>query len=150
MDLHRLRIPDYVAGLSGLLLLCVLFAPWYELVDGTVDAWRSFGLIDLWLALTALLAISIPVITATREAPALPVAMDVLTTWACVVAAILVVVRLLAVPNAEVVTGRHWGVYAGVVCVAGTFAGAFWAMRKQDAPGLRPHPEIQRMPTPPC
>lgn len=150
MDLHRLRTPDYLAGLSGLLLFSALFAPWYELSGGTVDAWRSFGLIDLWLALTALMAMSIPVITATRDSPALPVALDVLTTWACVIAAILVAVRLLAVPNGDVVTGRHWGVYAGVACVAGTFASAFWSMRKQEAPGLRPHPEIQAMATPPC
>lgn len=150
MDLHRLRTPDYLAGLSGLLLFGVLFAPWYELVDGTVDAWRSFGVVDLWLALTALMAISIPIVTATRAAPALPVAMDVLTTWASVIAAVLVVVRLLAVPNGEVVTGRHWGLFAGVACVAGTFAGAYWAMRKQDAPGIRPHPETQRMPAPPA
>lgn len=150
MDLHRLRPPDYGAGLFGLLLFCVLFAPWYELADGTVDAWRSFGFVDLWLLLTALLAMSIPVVTATRDAPALPVAMDVLTIWASVVAAVLVVIRLLAVPNAEVVTGRHWGVFAGVVCVAGTFAGACWAVRKQEAPAIRPHPEIQTLPTPPA
>ncbi len=148
MDLHRLRPPDYVAGLFGLALLLVLFAPWYETRGGTVDGWRSFGVVDVWLALTALLAMSIPVITATRDAPAMPVAIDVLTIWASIVAAVLVIVRLVSVPNAEVVTGRHWGVFAGAACVAGTFAGAVWALRKQDAPGLRPPPPVRLMPPP--
>ncbi len=151
MDVHRLRTPDYLSGVFGLLLLCSLFAPWYELSHhGTADGWRSLGLIDVWLALTALLAMAVPVITATRDAPALPVALDVLTIWAGLISAVLVVIRLLAVPNAEVVTGRHWGAYAGVACVAGTLASSWWALRKQDAPAIKPPPPVQAMPAPPA
>ncbi len=150
MDVHRLRTPDSLTGLFGLLLLGSLFAPWYDMSDGTADAWRSFGFIDLWLALTALLAMAVPLITATREAPALPVAIDVLTVWAVVVSVVLVVVRLLALPNAEFVTGRHWGVYAGVACVAGTLVSSWWALRKQDAPGIKLPPPVQAMPAPPA
>lgn len=150
MDVHRLRTPDYVTGLFGLLLFCSLFAPWYEMSDGTADAWRSFGLIDLWFALTALLALAVPVITALRDAPALPVAFDVLTVAAALVSAVLVVVRLLSVPNAEFVTGRHWGVYAGLACVAGTLLSSWWALRTEDAPDIKPPPPVQAMPTPPA
>jgi len=146
---ERLRLPDYLAGLSGVLLFASLFAPWYTVDDGTVDGWRSLGLIDLWLGLTALLAIAVPVVTATRDAPALPVAVDVLTTWAASLAAVLVLFRLLFVAGGEAVTGRSWGVVVAAVAVAGTLAGAYWAMRKQDAPGLRPPPEVRAMPTPP-
>jgi hypothetical protein len=146
---RRLRIPDYVAGAFGLALLISLFCPWYKMVDGTVDGWRSLKLIDIWLFITALMAIAIPVVTAAKDSPALPVAMDVITTWIAFVAFWLVLYRLLSVANSAFVTGRSWGLYLAFVAVIGTLAGAYWAMRTEDAPGMRPPPEVRAMPAPP-
>ncbi len=147
--MQRLRPPDWLAGLSGLLLFMSLFMPWYTVVDGTVDGWRSLGLIDLWLLLTAGLAITLLVVTATRDSPALPLTFDVLTMWASLLAAIMVAYRLISVANDEFVTGRSWGIFAAALAVVGTFAGSWWAMRDQRQLGMRPHPEVRAMPVPP-
>lgn len=149
MDVRRVRPPDYLAGLAGLVLLFSLFTPWYTVSDGTATGWSSLRLIDLWLALTAALAIALPIVTLAREAPALPVAVDVLTALASFVGVLLVLYRLLALPNAEFTTGRSWGVLLAAVAVLGTAAGAYWAVRKQDMPATRPPPEVRAMPTPP-
>lgn len=149
--MRRLRPPDYVTGAFGLLLLISLFAPWYEdtLGAGTTDGWRSLGLIDIWLLITALLAMAVPVVTAVKDAPALPVAMDVLTAWVAFISALLVGYRLLSIANADFENGRSWGIFLAAVAVAGTFGGAWRAMRKENAPGLRPPPEVRAMPAPP-
>jgi hypothetical protein len=146
---RRLRVPDYVVGAFGFLLLCSLFSPWYELVDGTVDGWRSLKLIDIWLLITALLAISIPFITAARDTPAVPLAMTVLTWFAAILAILMVLYRVLSEANAAFVTGRSWGLAVAALGAVGTFAGAHWALRTEDAPGLRPPPEVRAMPAPP-
>ena len=149
MNVRRLRPADWLTGASGLALLLLLWAPWYSVSDGTINAWSAFAIIDLWLALTALLAIAVPLVTAARETPEIPVALDVVTAAVTVFAVLLVVIRLLAVPGGEVVTGREWGVFAGTVAVLGTFFGTWWAMRDESAPALRPPPEVRTMPAPP-
>jgi hypothetical protein len=148
---RRLRTPDYVLGLAGFVLLTALFCPWYKIPDGTSDGWRSLQFIDLWLLITALLALVTPLITASRDQPALPVAMDVLTWWASIVAMILVLYRLLslATPGGEPADARAWGLVVAVIGAVGTFAAAHWALRTEAAPGMRPPPEVRAMPVPP-
>jgi hypothetical protein len=143
------RTPDYVAGLFGFLLLSSLFAPWYSLSDGTSDGWRSLGFIDIWLLITAILAMLIPLVTAAKDAPAVPIALDVVTTWVSFVAVLLTLFRVLNVANDPITTGRSWGLWFALISVIGTFAGTWWAMRTEDAPGLRPPPEVRAMPVPP-
>ena len=150
MDLHRLRPADWLTGLAGLALLLLLFAPWYTLPDGSYNGWQAFGLTDVWFVLTAALAIAVLVTTATRESPSIPIAMDVLCATAATVALVLAVVRLLAVPHGDVVTGREWGVFAGALAVLALNVGAWWAMRDERAPHLKPGPEVRTMPTPPA
>jgi hypothetical protein len=135
MDLHRLRTADWLTGVSGLALLLLLWAPWYTVSGGDRSAWSAFTLVDLWFALTALLGVAAPVVTAVRDAPALPVAIDVLCWSAAAIAVLLVLIRLLALPSP--VTGRDWGLYAGAVAVLGVCAGAWRAMRDESAPGIR-------------
>jgi hypothetical protein len=143
----RLRTPDYALGLAGFVLFTALFCPWYKIPDGTSDGWRSLAFIDLWLFITALLAMITVSVTASRDQPALPVAMDVLTWWASIVTMILVLYRLLSLasPGVDPAGGRSWGL-AGAV---GTFAAAHWALRTEPAPGMRPPPEVRAMPAPP-
>lgn len=124
--MQRLRTPDWLAGLAGVALLVSL-----------VDA----GL-HVWLALTGVLAVGILVVTAVRDTPALPVAFDVLTTWAALVSIPIAIVRLAG--------EQEWGTVLGAVATAAVFASAWWAMRKQDQPGLKPPPEPRVMPAPPA
>jgi phosphoglycerol transferase MdoB-like AlkP superfamily enzyme len=145
----RLRIPDYATGIAGLLLLCGIFAPWYKMADGTVDGWRSTGYIDIWLLITVLLAFAVPLVTAAKDSPALPVAMDVLTWFAALISILLTLFRLINKANDEFVTGRSWGIFLAFAAAIAVFAAAHWAMRTEDAPGLREPPEVRAMPTPP-
>src|SRR5215213_4391433 len=105
MDLRRLRIGDWITGVCAPALLVLLWAPWYAAGDGTLNAWSAFGLIDLWLVLTGLVGLAVPVVTAARDSPAAPVAVDVICWVIALVAAVLVVIRLLAEQHGDVVTG---------------------------------------------
>ena len=139
--MKRLRPADYVAGLGGLLLFCSLFAPWTQLSDGKEDGWRSLAILDIWLLLAALMAMALPVVTAARDDPALPIKWDVLTSWVGLISLVLVVIKALG--------GVEWGGGLAVAAVLVMFAGSWWAMRDQSAPGLRTPPEVRAMPTPP-
>jgi hypothetical protein len=147
--MKRLRTPDYATGLAGLVLLSAIFAPWYKIADGTVDGWRSTGYIDIWLLITVLLAFAVPLVTAAKDTPALPVAMDVLTWWAALISIVLTLFRLINKANDEFVTGRSWGIFLAFGAAVATFLAAHWATRTETAPGLRPGPEVRAMPTPP-
>lgn len=147
--MERLRTPDWLAGLAGLVLLLSLWTPWYEVVDGSINGWQALSFIDIWLVISALLGMGIVVVTATRDAPALPVAFDVLTVWASLLAIPMVLYRVISVAYSEVVDARGWGLFLAVAAVLGLFASAWWAMRDQRQPGQRPHPEVRAMPVPP-
>ena len=64
MDLRRLRAGEWIAGISGLVLLVALFLPWYGDDAGSRTGWESLGALDVVLALVALSALAIPVVTA--------------------------------------------------------------------------------------
>lgn len=150
MSAARLRPADWLTGIAGLASFLLLWAPWYGVSDGTINGWQAFGLIDVFILVTAGLAIATAIVTAARDTPAVPIAMDVITAPFASLTALLVVIRLLDLPYAEVTTGREWGVFAGTVAVLLTAAGAWMAMRDERAPGLRPGPEARTMPAPPA
>jgi hypothetical protein len=144
----RLRAADWLTGIAGLASLLLLWAPWYGVSDGTINGWQGFGLIDVFVVVSALLGIATLLVTASRDTPELPVMMDVVTAPIASLTALLVLIRLLDLPFAEVTTGREWGVFAGTVAVVLTAAGAWMAMRDERAPGLRPNPEARTLPAP--
>src|SRR5215218_5000319 len=91
MRLQRVRPIDWVAAAAGVALLVVLALPWYDLLDGSLSAFMAFSFVDLWLALVALGAIAIPIVTALRDSPAVPLAVAVLTeglSWLAVLLAL--------------------------------------------------------------
>jgi peptidoglycan/LPS O-acetylase OafA/YrhL len=148
MQLNRLRPADWLAGLSGLALILLLFAPWYTVSDGADSGWKALGYSDVWFAITGVLAICLWVSTARRDSTAVPLVFDVLTATASVIALILIIVRLLAVPGGEAITGRDWGLFVGALAVLGVFAGSWWSMRDERAPGLRRAPETRTFTVP--
>src|SRR5689334_8585576 len=62
MDLRRLRVGEWIVGACGVVLLISLFLDWYG--DPSETAWEAFSILDVILALVALAAISVPVVTA--------------------------------------------------------------------------------------
>src|SRR4051794_18880828 len=122
MDVRRVRIADWLTGVAGLALLLLLWAPWYSVSDGSINAWEAFALLDLWLVLTALLAIAVPLVTASRDTTAVPIAIDVICGTVAALALLFVVLRLLFIPDGDITTGRDWGVFAGTLATLGVFA----------------------------
>jgi hypothetical protein len=120
--MQRLRLGEVLAGAGGVALLALMWAPWYD----DTNAWGAFAVIDVVLALAALLGIAAAVLQATRQSPAWPVFVDVIGTVVAFVAVVLVVIRLLDAPGP-----RAWGVFAGFVSCLALLAGVWLAMRTE-------------------
>ncbi len=135
---------ELLAGASGLLLVLVMFLPWFGLdarvrlpgtgdvitVDGgNLNAWEAFGAIDIVLVVAALLAIALVVVGRVSSPPP---ALVVAATAAAALAALLIVYRLIDPPELPIVaggdatyeTGRRLGVFFGLLCTAGIAWGA--------------------------
>jgi hypothetical protein len=126
MDFRRVRQWDWLTGLAGLILFVDLFVPWYGAGGLTASAWESFAFIDLIVALAALLAMAVVLVSAFSrvEAPAKLVASW--TFWVALVAAILVVFRVIKRPGVDIVLNggaehvtRQWGLFVGAVVAIG-------------------------------
>ncbi len=162
MDLRRLRPADWLTGLAGLVLLVSLWTPWYRLGGASGSGWETLSVLDLWLALVGVLALALVVVTVTRDAPAVPVAVDVVTVTVAGLGVLLVLIRLLFVPDGALgdvtisfagpapTVERAWGQFLGAGATLVTFGGAFLALRNPAAPALRPAPEARTMPAPPA
>jgi hypothetical protein len=129
MDLRRLRAGEWIAGISGLVLLVALFLPWYSNDAGSRTGWQSLGALDVVLAIVALSALAIPVVTAVHRVPALPLAHQSLTTLAGLLAVVLVLIRVLNMPDWAV--ERDWGLWVGLAGTLGIAAGGLIAMRDE-------------------
>jgi hypothetical protein len=146
MDLRRLRAGDVVASVSGAALLVALFLPWYSADGEEASAWQALSAIDLVLALVALLAASLLPVTASQRVPAVPVALSAFVTLAGMIGLLLVLVRLGSLPGAA--DGREWGLWLGLLAVAGIVAGGGLAMRDERLSPAGRHTDLTGRPTP--
>jgi len=139
MDLsRRLRRGEVIAAAGGVLLLVVMFLDWYAAggVDGVgsqgFTAWQSFDVLDVILALVALLAILLAGLAATQRSPALPVAASVVTAATGILAALLVLYRILNQPGPNDFVEVSYGAFLGFLCVLAIAAGGWDAMSEDD------------------
>jgi hypothetical protein len=123
MDLRRLRVGEWIFGVSGALLLISLFLPWWGLegnwaglgpggpIEGgviersdpgttTFTAWQVFSVADVLFALLGLLALVVFAIVARSNAPGPGLAGEVLLTPLAVALAIVAVVQIVGTPGA--------------------------------------------------
>ena len=179
MDLRRLRVGEVIAALSGLVLAVSLFLPWYEQtrVEPSVrapagetatsfTAWQAFSVIDVLLALGAVLGIGLLVVTAMQRTPSIPIASDALLTIVGSVIALVAVARVLNLPgdvhsdSSLIDAGREPAAWLGLLAAIGIPVGSLVAMRDErrsdparptDATGapIPSRPEIERLPAPP-
>jgi hypothetical protein len=143
MDLRRLRTGEWIAGASGMALLASLFVPWYD--PGSLSGWEALSALDVLLAFVAAAGVLLPVVTATQQVPAVPIALAAVVTLIGLVGTILVVVRLLDIP--DVASGREWGVWLALAGALGIVAGACVVMREERWPRAS-SPDIETIPTP--
>ena len=120
----RVKAPELLAGLCGLALLVDLFLPWF----GGADAWETFTIVDLLLAVVGAGAVALPVIYATNSKPDAPISATAITVLGGGVATALVLFRLLD-PVGE--GGREVGLYLGLLALAGLTAAGWRAMAER-------------------
>jgi hypothetical protein len=148
MDLRRLRAGEWIVGLSGAALLVSLFLPWYDGPGGgRLSGWEAFAVTDLALAVVAACAVSLVPVTATQRVPALPIALDAIVALLGIVATVLVVVRLLALPgDAEELAG---GIWLGLGAAVALVVGGWIAMRDERISPPGRHTDLTGRPIPP-
>jgi hypothetical protein len=125
MDLRRLRHGEWIAGISGVVLLVSLFLDWYSVThrglpkDPTAasTAWEAFSIADVILAIAALMGISLAVAAATQRAPAVAQAIAALTVPIALAAAVFAVVHAVSLPDVASASGHGaaeggWTAYA--------------------------------------
>jgi hypothetical protein len=156
VDLARLRFGDWVMGLGGLAVLVVMFFDWYGLdadilfasEDTELNAWQSFAVNDVILALAAVMAITAFVLTAVHPTAAVPLAISSLATLVSLLALVLVTLRLVWPPDIftgpELETARLTGAWLGLVATTVLAAGCLASIRDERLP--RPeHPVDPRL-----
>jgi hypothetical protein len=106
--------------------------------------------LDVVLTLLALMAFALLVTQATWRAPALPVALSVLTTTAAMLTLLAVAYRLVDQPGPNEFITVRLGAWLGFAAVAAVLAGAWWSMA-DERPRLEPAgPEPELRPAPPA
>ena len=159
MELSRLRPGDLIAAAGGAALLVVMFLEWYAAggvtrvgdqeieVSVGANAWEAFAVTDLWLALTALAALALAGLTASRQSPALPVAASVITSTIGIIGVLLVLYRILNQPGPNEFIEVKFGAFLGFVSVLAIAAGGWRSMRDEEW-NVEPAP-VDVRPTPP-
>ncbi|MFL5865687.1 MAG: hypothetical protein ACJ766_01150 [Thermoleophilaceae bacterium] len=154
MDLRRLRAGEWIVALSGAVLLVSLFLPWYEqtLYCGyrgcpprKLMAWEALAVNDVILAAIAGAAIAVFVAALSQRVPAVPIALEAMVTLLGFVAVVLVLVRVVWLP--DVADGREWGLYVGLAGALGVAAGG-WLGLRDERTHAPPRPEPDPLPAP--
>jgi hypothetical protein len=151
--MKRLRVGEWLAAAGGIALIVSLFTTWYSplrplLTDEPLSGFEAFTVIDVLLALFALLGIALAVLQATQDSPTLPVAAGVLTASLGIVAVLLVVFRLIDAPRD--MYELDLGAWLGLAATLAITAGGWLSMGNEHVNGLPPdiEPELRPAPAP--
>jgi carbon starvation protein CstA len=158
----RLRDGELIAGAGGLALLAAMFLHWYEVprvpaLEGAVGyaplaisvgtAWQAFGVLDVVLALLALVPLALVFLQATRRSPALPVAFSVFTALAGMLAALLILYRIVNQPGPNDAVDVQAGAWLGLLAALVVAVGGWRSLRVEPVPGTPPVP-VEDLPAP--
>ena len=113
MDFTRLNQGEKVAGVSGVLLILIMFIfKWFGLkasvgvtgisvvnAEVTRNAWGSYGFIDIVLFITALAAIGLALLAASEGDVGLPVAASAIVAGLGILSVILVIISIISPPD---------------------------------------------------
>ena len=144
MDLRRLRAGEWLALAGGVALIVSLFLPWYEGATG----YQALTVVDVLLTLLALLALSLSVLQATRDSPALPVGAAVLTASFGILGVMLVLFRLIDDPFTG--SSLALGAWIGLAAAVAIEAAGWLSLDNEYVTGLPPdiEPELRATPAP--
>ena len=143
MDVSKLTTGEKIAGVSGILLLLIMFIfDWFSVsAAGGVgpsfggNAWDTMDLIRWILLLAALAGIALAIIGAQANEPNMPVALSAITAGLGILGVIFVIIRIISPPDGGlgdlVDVDRDIGVFLGLIAVAGVAYGGWTAMQEE-------------------
>jgi hypothetical protein len=143
----RLRDGEWIAGAGGVALLAAMSLHWYGAGPFELTAWQAFDVLDVVLALLALVPLGLVVTQATRRSPSIPVAFSVLSTLAGMLAALLILYRIVNQPGPNDLVEVQAGAWLGFAAAVVVAAGGWRSMRVEPIPGT-PMPPIEDLPAP--
>jgi hypothetical protein len=143
----RLRDGEWIAGAGAVALLAAMFLHWYAAGLVEVTAWQAFDVLDIVLALLALVPLGLVFTQATRRSPSIPVAFSVFTVLAGALAALLILYRIVNQPGSNDVVEVKAGAWLGFAAAAVITAGGWRSMRVEPIPGA-PLPPVEDLPAP--
>jgi hypothetical protein len=148
VDLRRIRHGEWIASVSGVVLLVALFLDWYSAEGGaSASGWESFTVTDVLMALAALFGIALALGAATQRSPAVPQTVSQLTVPVAFVAAIAVVVQALSLPVGA--DSREIGLWLGIAATFGVLVGAWRSIGDQSFPrSVAPKVDVTPLPAP--
>lgn len=123
MDVGRVRKFDWLTGAAGIVLFIALLMPWYESNETTVSAWQSLTWSDIWLFLTSVVAISMPIAATYKDTPGLKQKRTWTVVAMAVIALFLAIYRVaeppsfVAVPAPVERLGGAWLAIAALVAI---------------------------------
>jgi hypothetical protein len=142
LDLRRLRAGEWLAGAGGIGLIASLFLPWFDGESG----YEALTVVDVLLTPIALLALALPVLQATRDSPALPVAAAVLTATFGIAGVLLVLFRIVDDPWAG--AERDTGIWIGLASAVAIEVSGWMSLDDEYVEGLPPDAEPELRPAP--
>jgi carbon starvation protein CstA len=148
--MRRLRAAEWIAGAGGIALLASMFLDWYGAearLGPRASAWQAFSVLDVVLALLALVPLALVALQATRENPSLPVAFSVLTTVGGALATLLILYRIANQPGPNDAVTVEAGAWIGLAAAVVTTAGGWRSMRVEAIPGVA-LPPVEDLPAP--
>ncbi len=178
MDLTRLTQGEKIAGVSGIALILIMFIfKWFGLkaavagfsVEGSRNAWGSYGFTDIVLFITVVAAVGLALIKASETEVGLPVAASSVVAGLGILSVVLIIISIISPPDfgAGDISGidhtRKIGVWLGLIAAAGVAYGGWRAMQEEgtsfggeadrfrgppDEPGAGPPPPPPPPPPP--
>jgi hypothetical protein len=143
----RVRDGEWIAGAGGVALLAAMFLHWYGAGPFEATAWQAFDVLDVVLALLALVPLGLVVTQATRSSPSIPVALSVLTTLAGGLAGLLILYRIVNQPGPNDVVQVQAGAWLGFVAALVIAGGGWRSLSVEAIPGA-PLPPVEDLPAP--
>ena len=145
--MRRLRDGEWIAGAGGVALLAALLLHWYGTGPFEATAWQAFGVLDVVLALLALVPLALVVTQATRESPSIPAAFSVFSAVAGLLAALLILYRIVNQPGSNELVDVQLGAWLGLLAALVITYGGYRSMHVEPIPAT-PLPPIEDLPAP--
>ncbi len=153
MDFTRLTQGEKIAGVSGIALILIMFIfDWFGLkftggaeafgvsVEGSRNAWGSYGFIDIVLFVTVAAAIGLALISASQTDLGLPVAASAVVAGLGILSVVLIVFSIISPPDfgadlsgTGIEHTRKIGVWLGLIAAIGVAYGGWRAMQEEEA-----------------